>query len=90
MGIISSPLSGQVVSGNVNFTVESQDENGISEIQFSINGNIVETVSDVFSHTYIWDTTLLDNGSEHSLSSSITDHFGNTSLLQPVLVRVQN
>ena len=74
MGIISSPLSGQVVSGNVNFTVESQDENGISEIQFSINGDIVETVFDVFSHTYIWDTTLLDNGSEHSLSSSITDH----------------
>ncbi len=90
VGIISSPLSGQVVSGNVNFTVESQDENGISEIQFSINGSIVETVFDVFSHTYIWDTTLLDNGSEHSLSSSITDYFGNTSLLQPVLVRVQN
>ena len=34
IGIISSPHSGQTVSGNVNFTVEAQDENGISELEF--------------------------------------------------------
>ncbi len=90
VGIISSPLSGQTVSGIVNFTVESQDENGISEIQFSIDGSLVATVFNVSTHTHMWDTTLLNNGSEHSLSVAVIDNFGNTSLLQPVLVTVQN
>ena len=90
IGIISSPHSGQTVSGNVNFTVEAQDENGISELEFSIDGVEVISVNNEASYTHVWDTTILENNSEHILSASVTDNFGNRTILQPVLVTVLN
>ena len=90
IGIISSPHSGQTVSGNVNFMVEAQDENGISELEFSIDGVEVISVNNETSHTHVWDTTILENNSEHILSASVTDNFGNKTILQPVLVTVLN
>ncbi len=90
IGIISSPHSGQTVSGNVNFMVVAQDENGISELEFSIDGVEVISVNNETSYTHVWDTTILENNSEHILSASVTDNFGNKTILQPVLVTVLN
>ena len=41
-------------------------------------------------YLYAWDTTVLENGSEHTISASITDVVGHQTILQPVLVTVSN
>ena len=88
-GIISNPLSGQTVSGTVNFTVVAQDDQGIAEVELSIDGSIVSLDTED-PYQYSWDTTGLTNNSEHTLSATVTDNAGHTTLLQPVLVTVVN
>ena len=88
-GIISNPLSGQTVNGTVDFTVLAQDDHGISEVSFFIDGiNVSNDSSYPYSHP--WDTTTLENNSEHTLSASVTDDAGHTTIIQPILVTVVN
>ena len=88
-GIISNPLSGQTVSGTVNFTVVAQDDQDIAEVELSIDGSVVSLDTED-PYQYSWDTTGLTNNSEHTLSATVTDNAGHTTLLQPVLVTVVN
>ena len=88
-GIISNPISGQLVNGEVNFTILAQDDQGIEEIQFFIDGQIV-AILDTIPYTYIWNTVEYEENSEHTLSGSIIDHAGNITFLQPVLVTISN
>tara|TARA_B100001250_G_scaffold299862_1_gene261499 strand:+ start:891 stop:2768 length:1878 start_codon:yes stop_codon:yes gene_type:complete len=88
-GIISNPLSGQTVNGTVDFTVLAQDDHGISNVSFHIDGiNVSNDSSYPYSHA--WDTTTLENNSEHTLSASVTDDAGHTTIIQPILVTVVN
>ena len=88
-GSISNPLSGQTVSETVNFTVIAQDDFGIAEVELFINGQSVS--QDINSpYQYEWDTTGLENDSQHALSATITDDAGHTTIVQPVLVTVTN
>jgi hypothetical protein len=88
-GIISNPLSGQTVNGTVDFTVLAQDDHGISNVSFYIDGiNVSNDSSYPYSHP--WDTTTLENNSEHTLSASVTDDAGHTTIIQPILVTVVN
>ena len=88
-GIISNPISGQTVSGIVNFTVIASDDSGISSVEFFINGESV-FIDSQSEFIFIWDTTPLNNNSQHSLSAIITDFSDNISLVQPVLVTISN
>jgi len=88
-GIISNPISGQTVSGIVNFTVIASDDSGISSVEFFINGESV-FIDSQSEFIFIWDTTTLNNNSQHSLSAMITDFSDNISLVQPVLVTISN
>ena len=88
-GSISNPLSGQTVSDTVSFTVIAQDDFGIAEVELFINGQSVS--QDIDSpYQYEWDTTGLENDSQHTLSATITDDAGHTTIVQPVLVTVTN
>ena len=88
-GLISNPISGQTVNGTVEITVLAQDDYSIANISFFINGtNVSNDVSEPYSHA--WDTISLENGSEHTISASITDGAGHVTILQPVLVTVSN
>lgn len=88
IGTISNPFSGQTVSGEVNFTVLAEDDYGISNVLFFINGEQVSIDSSA-PFNYIWNTTELEN-SQYTLSSTITDNFEHTIILQPILVTVDN
>lgn len=92
-GIISNPLSGQIVGGNVLFTVNAQDNIGVLSVEFLIDGASVyidNTEAVDSSYVYNWDTSQLANNSEHTLSAKVTDTSQNTSNLQPILVIVSN
>ena len=55
----------------------------------NLNGNIV-SIDSFYPFQHSWDTTNEDNGSEHTLSATVSDNAGNMILLQPVLVTVNN
>ena len=88
-GLISNPISGQTVSGTVEITVLAQDDYGIESITFFIDGINISN-DNTAPYSYAWDTTTLENGSEHTISASITDGAGHVTILQPVLVTVSN
>ena len=88
-GLISNPISGQTVSGTVEITVLAQDDYGIENITFFIDGINISN-DNTAPYSYAWDTTVLENGSEHTISASITDVVGHQTILQPVLVTVSN
>ena len=88
-GLISNPISGQTVNGTVDITVLAQDDHGISNVSFFINGANISIDSEE-PYTFPWDTSSLENNSQHTLSASVTDSAGHTTILQPVLVTVIN
>lgn len=88
-GLISNPISGQTVSGTVEITVLAQDDYGIENIIFFIDGINISN-DNTSPYSYAWDTTALENGGEHTISASITDIAGHQTILQPVLVTVSN
>ena len=89
IAVISNPLSGQEVSGTVEFTVMAQDNIGIAAVEFFIDGTSVD-VDSTSTYSYNWDTSSLDNNSQHTLSAQVTDTSNNTTLAQPILVTVEN
>ena len=88
-GVITHPVSGQHVNGVVDFTVLADDNHGINNVEFYINGTSV-SIDSIYPFQYSWDTTNEDDGSEHTLSATVSDNAGNMILLQPVLVYVNN
>ena len=88
---ISNPVSGQTVSGTVNFTVNVDDNVGISQVEFFIDGYSFGVVTEE-PYSYLWDTTsnIGVHGNEHALSAIVIDTAGNTSFSQPILVIVEN
>ena len=89
IGTISNPLSGQTVSDTVAFTVIAQDDYGVAEVEFFIDGGTV-AVDTLSPYQYDWDTITLENGSQHTLSATVTDDAAHTTIVQPVLVTVSN
>ena len=67
----------------------AQDDYGIENITFFIDGINISN-DNTAPYSYAWDTTVLENGSEHTISASITDVVGHQTILQPVLVTVSN
>ena len=88
-GLISNPISGQTVSGTVEITVLAQDDYGIENIIFFIDGINISN-DNTAPYSYAWDTIALENGSEHTISAYIIDIAGHQTILQPVLVTVSN
>jgi len=88
---ISNPVSGQTVSGTINFTVNVDDNVGIAQVEFFIDGYSLGVVTEG-PFSYLWDTTsnIGAHGDEHALSAIVIDTAGNTSFSQPILVIVAN
>ena len=88
---ISNPVSGQTVSGTINFAVNVDDNVGIAQVEFFIDGYSLGVVTEE-PYSYLWDTTsnIGAHGDEHALSAIVIDTAGNTSFSQPILVIVAN
>ena len=88
---ISNPVSGQTVSGTINFTVNVDDNVGIAQVEFFIDGYSLGVVTEE-PYSYLWDTSsnIGAHGDEHALSAIVIDTAGNTSFSQPILVIVAN
>ena len=62
---------------------------GIDEVLFIINGVLVDS-DNTEPFLYQWDTNILPNNSQHTLSATVEDNAENIILLQPVMVTVEN
>ena len=85
---ISSPVSGQTVNEIVTITVTTQDNEGISKVEFFIDDSLVLT--DIESpYEYEWNTTQYDN-SEHIVKVISYDNVDNSTESESILLIVLN
>ncbi len=85
---ISSPVSGQTVNEIITITVTTQDNEGISKVEFFIDDSLVLT--DIESpYEYEWNTTHYDN-SEYIVKVISYDNVDNSTESEPILLIVLN
>jgi hypothetical protein len=71
----TNPMNGSTVSGNVNVTVNANDNVGVASVRYTLDGNDIglETVP----FTLPWDTTRIADG-PHTLTATAADAAHNT------------
>ena len=88
-GYITYPFAGQNVEGEIQIQLSTNDNTGVEEADFYINGSLVFTDNeDPF--TYTWNTLLEEENQECILFASISDIEGNRTDLSPIVVMVNN
>lgn len=87
--IISSHNSGQTVNEIVTITVATQDNEGISKVEFFIDESLVFTDSET-PYEYEWNTTQYEDGSEHIVKVVSYDNSDNSTTSQPITLVVDN
>ena len=86
---ISSPVSGQTVNEIITITVTTQDNEGISKVEFFIDDSLVLTDTES-PYQYDWNTTQYEDNSEHIVKVVSYDNSDNSTESQPILLRVDN
>lgn len=86
---VINPVSGQTVSGTVEIQIDASDNVEVESVTVTIDGTEVVTDSES-PYSFSWDTTVLDNQSQHTVSAIAVDVNGNSALAQPVLVTIDN
>ena len=59
-------------------------------LQSSVLGRESIGTDSTESYQIEWDTTPLENESQHTLSAYVTDDAGHTTIAQPILVTISN
>ena len=76
---ITNPSDGATVSGTVSVTADATDDNGVSQVEFFVDGGSIGVDSDGSDGwSASWDTTAYADGS-HSVSATATDTAGQTA-----------
>ena len=86
---ISSHSSGQSVNEIITITVTTQDNEGISKVEFFIDDSLVLTDSES-PYEYEWNTTQYEEGSEHIVKVISYDNSDNSTESQPILLNVHH
>lgn len=85
---MTSPRSGDVVSGVIVVSANASDNGGITSVRFFVDGNLVNEQFQA-PYEFSWDTTTVSNSS-HSLTAHARDNAGNVTISSPVTVSVAN
>lgn len=86
---ITSPSAGAIVSGTAVVTVNANDNVGVTEVRFYVDGNQNGSADFSPPYSFNWDTTEVANGS-HILTARAYDAAGNEQLSAGVSVSVAN
>ena len=86
---ISSHRSGQTVNEIITITVTTQDNEGISKVEFFIDDSLVLTDTES-PYEYDWNTTQYEDLSEHIVKVISYDNSDNSTESQPILLIVRN
>lgn len=86
---ISSPTSGQTVSGNVAISASAFDNVGVSGVQFKLDGADIGAEDTTSPYSISWDTTTVSDGS-YTFTATARDAAGNQTTSTPVDVTISN
>jgi Leucine-rich repeat (LRR) protein len=86
---ISSHSSGQIVNEIVTIIVTTQDNEGISKVEFFIDDSLVLTDTES-PYQYDWNTTQYEDNSEHIVKVISYDNSDNSTESQPIMLTVDN
>jgi len=86
---ITSPASGDTVSGTITVTATASDNRGVAGVQFQVDGVNGGGEDTTAPYSNPWDTTGSSNGS-HTLTAVARDAAGNRTTSSPVTVTVSN
>jgi Leucine-rich repeat (LRR) protein len=86
---ISSHSSGQTVNEIITITVTTQDNEGISKVEFFIDDSLVLTDTES-PYQYEWNTTQYEDNSEHIVKVISYDNSDNSTESQPIMLTVDN
>ena len=76
---ITNPADGATVSGTVNVTADAGDDNGLTQVEFFVDGGSIGVDGDGSNGwSASWDTTAYADGS-HTVSATATDTAGQTA-----------
>jgi hypothetical protein len=84
---ITNPSNGSTVSGVVNVTSNATDDNGVTQVEFFVDGASI-AVDTIAPYSASWDTTAYSDGA-YTVSATATDTIGQTGN-NSVNVTVQN
>ncbi|HWQ52581.1 MAG TPA: malectin domain-containing carbohydrate-binding protein [Bryobacteraceae bacterium] len=86
---ITSPASGQTVSGQITVTASASDNIGIAGVQLLLNGSALGTAKASAPYAAVLDTRTLADG-DYTLSAIATDTAGNRTTSAGITVKVSN
>jgi hypothetical protein len=86
---ITSPASGQTLSGTFTVSATATDNSAVSSVQFLLDGSNLGSAVTTAPYSVSWNTSQSNNGS-HTLSAIATDDSGNTATAMNVSVNVSN
>ena len=76
---ITSPVNNATVSNTVNIAASTQDDNGVTQVEFFVDGNSLGTDSNgADGWSMSWDTSTSTDGL-HTISATATDTIGQTN-----------
>jgi hypothetical protein len=87
--LISSHTSGQTVFDIITLTVNTEDDGGISKVEFFIDDSLVLTDTES-PYQYDWNTTQYESNSEHIIKVISYDNSDNSTESQSILLKVDN
>ncbi len=77
------PLPGTTITGIVNVSASAQDDTGVTKVEFYVDGALKSTDNSA-PWGFVWDTSPLADGAQHSLYLIAYDAAGNTGTQGPV------
>ena len=86
---ITSPASGETVSGTIIVTASASDNVGVTRVEFLVDGIALGTDTTA-PYEVSWNTTTAAHNSSPSLTAQARDAAGNTTMSAPVTVTVSN
>lgn len=85
--VITEPINGITVSGQVLIEVTASDAGGILRVLFACDGDELGE-DDTPPYSWDWDSTPFADGGNHSLLAAAEDRAGNIAYSEYVVVRV--
>ena len=86
---ITSPTSGQTVSGTTTITATASDDAAVASVQFYLDGQAIGSAVTNPPYAVSGDTTAVSNGT-HTLAAQATDTSNNVSALSSIQITVAN
>jgi hypothetical protein len=86
---IQSPITSQTINEIVTIVVETNDNEGISKVEFYIDESLFFTDTES-PYEYEWNTTQYEDNSEHIVKVISYDNSDNSTESQPILLTVNN